>query len=470
MRVMVRIKNALAILTGALFLAWPALYNHYPLLYPDSISYLSDGGPIALALLHRLSGISAMRSEIYSLGIFFFHWKLTPWPIVALQALLTSYVLWLVIRSILPRHTIRYFLGLVAFLSLLTSISWYVSLIMPDILGALLYLCIYLLIFARETLTRAERWSLALIAWWAVTAHSTHLILSAGLCFLLALLLLFRWKPIAGRGRALAEVAAIVFLGAGALVAIHAFLYGKPSLNGNRPPYLMARVVADGPGAWYLRAHCATLDWAICADVNHLPDNDDDFLWGDGIVWAGATPQTQQRLLAEEMPLVKAALRAYPRAQFDRSWANFTQQLNDFGVNDFDNNDWMANALDPTIPGSHARYMLSLQSRSIVPTNRFTILQRWIVLPSAVLLAALIPWLILRRHQQLLGLIVVIPTLIANAFVTAVLSSSDSRYQSRVVWLIPLVAALAVLDLFTQSRETSFWRSQNDRIARVTNL
>jgi hypothetical protein len=53
--------------------------------------------------------------------------------------------------------------------------------------------------------------------------------------------------------------------------------------------------------------------------------------------------------------------------------------------------------------------------------------------------------------MRLLGLVViVVPTLFANAFLTAVLSSSDSRYQARVIWLVPLLAALAALDLFGQ--------------------
>src|SRR5579859_5152402 len=93
-----RLRYALAILLGALLLAWPALLNRYPLLYPDSVSYLQDGRAIARALiLHQLDGFEAMRSEFYSLGIFSFHWNLTPWPIVALNALLTSWVLWLVL-------------------------------------------------------------------------------------------------------------------------------------------------------------------------------------------------------------------------------------------------------------------------------------------------------------------------------------------------------------------------------------
>jgi hypothetical protein len=45
-----------AVLLGALFLAWPAFFNGFPLLYPDSMTYLSDGRIVARALfLHRFS-------------------------------------------------------------------------------------------------------------------------------------------------------------------------------------------------------------------------------------------------------------------------------------------------------------------------------------------------------------------------------------------------------------------------------
>jgi hypothetical protein len=95
-----------------------------------------------------------------------------------------------------------------------------------------------------------------------------------------------------------------------------------------------------------------------------------------------------------------------------------------------------------------------LQAHDAVPSNAFTILQRWIVIPSAILLAALLPWLVRHRRYRLLGLMVVVaPTLIANALITAVLSSLDSRYQARIIWLVPLVAVLALLD----------WRNHRDR-------
>src|SRR5207244_5309619 len=72
-----------AVLVAALLMSWPAVYNGYPLLYPDSMSYLRQGAPVARALfLHRFAGYYGGRSLIYSVGILPFHWNVTPWPVV----------------------------------------------------------------------------------------------------------------------------------------------------------------------------------------------------------------------------------------------------------------------------------------------------------------------------------------------------------------------------------------------------
>ena len=66
--------------------------------------------------LHRFSTDYGGRF-IYCLGILPPHWNTTPWPIVGLNALLTAYVIWLVVRSILPGQTILGCFALVLSLS-----------------------------------------------------------------------------------------------------------------------------------------------------------------------------------------------------------------------------------------------------------------------------------------------------------------------------------------------------------------
>ncbi|MGA1983924.1 MAG: hypothetical protein ABSG84_15840 [Acidobacteriaceae bacterium] len=470
MQVPARIGRGLVVVAGALLMLWPAVVNGYPLLYPDSMSYLGDGRPLARILfLHAPKGYGAMRSEFYSLGIFPFHWNVTAWPIVVLQAVLTSYVLWLVVRSFAAhssgarafdsrRATVQFVL-LVALLSLTTSLAWYVCFIMPDILGPLLYLAVYLLVFAHETLSTREKCAVAVIAAWAMAAHSTHLMLAIGLWVLLDLLFVLRWPPLRERGRAIGSVVGIILVVAAGQMALHGYLYGKATLLGNRMPYTMARFVADGPGRWYLQAHCGTLDWAICARVHDLPngalpDNDDDFLWADGGVWAGATPEQQEQMLREEWPLVLATARAYPGAQVRVSLNNFGTELTNFGLWDFTPNPWMGSEIDKVLPGALPTYLRTREAQSRLPTDFFTAVQQWVVLASALAIVVCVPLLWRRRRWRVLGLVtVLVPAVIANAFLTAVFSEVDSRYQSRVVWLIPLLAGLIMLDLLEQRRQ-----------------
>lgn len=466
MRAAARLGHGFAVVAGALLLLWPALLNGYPLLYPDSISYLGDGRPLArILLLHAPRSYTAMRSEFYSLGILPFHWNGSAWPIVALQALLTAYILWLTVRSLTARRTVVAFFTLIALLSLTTSLAWYASFVMPDILGPLVYLAIYLLVFANETLSTPEKLAVAAIAAWGMAAHSTHLMLAAGLCVLLTSLLLLRFPPlrprsrqswigVSTRARPIAAFAALILLTAAAQTALHGYLYGEATLFGNRMPYTLARVVADGPGRWYLQAHCATQRWAICSRVADLPDNDDDFLWTDGGIWDGASPEMQRQMLDQEWALVLATIRAYPGAQLRVSLANFGTQLTQFGLWDFTPNPWMAGEIDKVLPGALPRYLRSREAQSRLPNAFFTDVQVCAVIASTLAIFVCVPLLWRRRRWRVLGLTtVLVPVVLANAFLTAVLSEVDTRYQARVIWLIPLLAGLMALDLLNHRRE-----------------
>src|ERR1700761_2192461 len=117
-----RIRHIFAIFFAAIGLCWPAFLNRYPLLYPDSITYISDGRAVAAALfLHRFGHFGWQRSAFYSLGILPLHWNRSPWPIVAMHALLTAWVLWLVVRSMVSRGRTRSYLLVIGFLSVLSS-------------------------------------------------------------------------------------------------------------------------------------------------------------------------------------------------------------------------------------------------------------------------------------------------------------------------------------------------------------
>jgi hypothetical protein len=427
---------------------WPALFNGYPLIFPDSMTYIEDGGLVGRALfLHRLSDYYGFRSFIYSLGIYPICWNITVWPVVALNALLVAYLVWLAVRSILPRQTIAYFLILCASLSLLTSASWYSSLILPDILGPVLYLCIYLLAFALESLSRVERWAIIVIAWWTVSSHASHLMVAIATCIALALMGVIWRKSTHIRWKTVGEVALIILFSAGTQVALNTYLYGKPSLTGEWPPVLTARVIEDGPGRRYLQQHCGDAKFVLCEDAGKLPDSTDGFLWDADGIWQSASDEKALRLRQEELPFVLATLRAYPRAQISKSAENFWDQLSFIGLEDLGSNEWVSKEFDTVLPSGRAHYMQSRQAHDDLPFDFFMAIQKWTLIASLGVIGVFTIYLVRRRPARLGGLaLIILFTVVVNAFVTGVLSGVEERYQTRVIWLLPLLAGILILN------------------------
>jgi len=446
------------VLAAALVMSWPAVYNGYPLLYPDSMSYLRQGAPVAKAVfLHQFAGYYGGRSLIYSVGILPFHWNVTPWPAVVLNALATAYILWLVVRSLLPERMPQAYLVLVGLLSLLTGLGWFVGWIMPDIFGPVLYLAIYLLVFAPETLSRADRRAVVLIAAWSVASHITHLMLAVGLCVLFVAVLAVRRQLTRRALRPVGTVAMIAFVAAAAQVALHTYLYGKPSLNGQRPPFVMARMIADGQGRWYLRQHCPALHVAICAHSNNLPDNVDAFLWRADGIWQRASLAEQERIRNEEAPIVLGTLRAYPRQELVVSADHFWQQLQTFDLSDYDANPWILAMVDTVLPGARSRYLHSRQARETLHDELFSSVQAWAVLASLVLIVCSALFWRAGWTPRVIGLATIIGfVVIANAAVTGVLANVEERYQARVIWLVPLLAIVLGLTWLDQRRRRDF--------------
>jgi hypothetical protein len=442
-----KIQSCITVLSAALFLSWPAFFNGFPLLYPDSMSYLKDGVLVAQRLLlHDISMDYSGRSLIYAIGILPFHWNVTPWPIVGLNALLVAYVLFLVVRSFRLRHTLAAYIALVVVLSAATGLSWFVAFVMPDILGPVLYLVIYLIAFSWETLSRLERPLVMVIGCWGVASHMSHLLLAIGLFGVVAAVLILQCQATTRWLRAIGRVATIILLAMLSQLAINAYIFGKPSLAGEHPPFLLARVIADGPGSWYLAKNCGELQLAVCDHVQNLPNDSSEFLW-DGI-WDGASQTEQKRLREEEMTVVLGTVGTYPLAELRISIGHFWKQLATFGLPNYGQNPWILEVFENRniMPSAKAQYLGSRQARESLHEGLFSYLQDWSILASILTIA--IGILLFRGAwtPQLAGIAAVILfVVVANAAVTGILSDVADRYQGRVIWLLPLLAGIILL-------------------------
>ena len=444
-----RATTALLIVLTLPILLWPAFLNRWPLIFPDTAAYLDDGREVAAAFLHRLpQPIFWMRSPLYAIVIFPFHLDRTLWPIILLHALCVATTLWLVMRVLLPDPELPY-LGIVAALSLITGLSWTTCLVMPDVLGPIAYLSLVMLASAYDRLTLAQRTLVTTLTLWSISAHMTHLMIAAAVCLLLALLsFLPRHHPLVPRSGAIR--AALVF-GAAVLLqfAVNSWLYQRPTLFGiGRPPYLLARLTADGPARSVLTSDCATNPhaWALCPFVNNISNDSDIFLWDEDGVLAHATPAQAHQMAREETRLLFATLLRHPLEQTRISLTNVSRQLIGFGLKDFSNSPDTDLDLEDIVPGAGARYRSTRQFANTMPTTLFTRMQNISIFAAIVFLCATLPrsWSHLSDTLRVL-IVVSLLAILANALLTGALSEVDPRYQVRVAWLIPFLASLVLV-------------------------
>lgn len=444
-----RIGRLLAVLAAASLLCWPAVYNRYPFIFPDTATYLRDGHRVAAALagtLHEL--LRWRRAPVYSLVLLPLHRNRTLWPIVVLNALAVSYTVWLVVRSIVTRRPVLSFLVIISALVLLTGLPWDCCWIMPDIFGPVAYVGLFLLVFAAPALSGSEKLIVSVLVCWATLAHMTHLLLMALLCALLLALSLLRFRILPVSLRAAGRAWILLGIAISVQLAVNARLYDQLGLTATpRPPFLMARLIGDGPAFQVLQQRCGhDIDWRLCQFLPVLAVHPEHFLWDPDGVLANSSPAQIAELDHEESPLLSLTLRQYPLQQLRRSAANFWHQLTSFNLEDFSDSADTDTGIETAIPGAAGAYRHSRQYTNSMPTELFSAIQEWTVcLAGLVVLASLLS-LRARLGPRLLGLsAIIVVVLVANAALTGVISDVDPRYQVRVIWLLPLLAGLCLL-------------------------
>jgi hypothetical protein len=435
------IRACLAITLGALLLVWPAFLNGYPLLFSDTGAFLHQSlGPLVIW----------DKPHVYGPLLHAFHWRTTLWTPLLAQGLVISWLLWLTQRALLGRATPIRHLAVTLGAAALTTAPFTVALLMPDVFAPAVLLALLLPAFARERLTRAETIALALLAALGIAAHLSHLPLAAAVV-VLVLLLTRRLGPTLRVALPIAGAVAI-------LLASNLALHGRAVLSPHGATFLLARLQADGPAAQVIRDRCPASGWYLCAFADRLPMDSDDFLWRpDSPV--NRAPDGTPRFLGgallstEAGAIVRETLATYPMQVAQAMALNALRQLVTAGAGDTLVADHLAAAVRPRIAeGFPARelaaYDAARQPRGDLPAAVAPFL--WPHGPVLVLGAVLTlrAWRRAAREGDLrrLGLVVgVLVGVTANAFATGALSKPHLRYEARILWLMPIVAALALL-------------------------
>src|SRR6185437_3111733 len=159
---------AFAVILSIALLIAPALWNGFALLQWDSGGYLARWYEGYLV---------PSRAVVYGLMLNASA-PLAFWPVLLLQSALTIWIFALMLRAHGLGARPLLLLGIVAALSVFTTLPWLTSILLTDIFCGLSVMALYLLLLRDETLKRYERASLiALIAVSAATHNATLAVL-----------------------------------------------------------------------------------------------------------------------------------------------------------------------------------------------------------------------------------------------------------------------------------------------------
>ena len=411
----------------------PALWNGFPLIFPDTGGYLDR--PI-------LGTLGMGRSALY--GLFLYSGVgLSFWPIALIQSALTIWLIVLTLRAQGLSGRPWLALGIVAMLTVCTSLPWFAGQLMPDILFPAAVLALYLLVFATDRLALWERLALAAVIAVAIPSHMA----AAGLCVgvVAALWLLARAKPLALPRPRLRLAAAAVAAGLLLCPISNFAITGSFALTPGGSSFLFGRLVEDGIVARYLDDACPDAELRLCAYRDNLPDDADGWLWDDDSpfrrlgAWDG--------LRAEERAITAASLERYPLMHAETAVAAAVKQFFTFqtevGVDDNAPTIFMFGEHFPQLFAAFMRARQQAERFNVAPLNDLHV-------PVAALGVAGIALALLARRRlkvapQAAALcLVILLALAANAAICGIFSHPVDRYQSRLVLLAPFAVALLI--------------------------
>ncbi len=448
-------------------LLWPLAVNGRPFYSADSASYFRGGklgfdtsllilespfrrakpaaGENPQAIVSQATSNSGgARSPIYSLIVYLFRYPGEMLLALAIaQAAVVALMITIFRRFIAPRARLLPIVATTTALALVTSAAWFASYAMPDVFAGVAVAAAAIFTVYFGLLSKRLRCAFVALIAFCITVHGSHLPIV--IIALIAGSVAGLGKQTLGWSRA-ATFAAPVVAGVAAILVTSYAAFGELSLAPKRYPIQLARSVADGPGAWYLRDHCAIEHYAICEVFGpNPPRNVGEFLWGDNGVRNRATPAQMDRIRAEETTIVRKAALTYPVEQVARSASNAALQLVRFGTKELVFGKELKGVDASLVQAGSDRPELKLVAKILIYLS---------FIASIVFLVAV------RRKLTSweIGLLwVVVIGMVTNAAVCGVLSGVAERYQGRVAWVLPVVAAMILLRLLNGAKpaETS---------------
>ncbi|MFH0757203.1 MAG: hypothetical protein V2B15_07955 [Bacteroidota bacterium] len=438
-----RFLNGLFLLGATTGLILPALINGYPLVYADTSTYLASGftmqppfdRPMTYGLFVRLFSLNG----------------LSLWPVIAVQSLLLSWLIFQITRELMPAKQNKDFSSfvIVLILSLFAGVSWVSSQIMPDIFTSIMVLSA-LLILTRQN-SKSRQVFLYVVFFFSCAMHVSHLAIGFTL---LAGILIIRQIKLPDLKRII-KIRPVVVL---SLLVLLSIITMGSALSKSKHVFFMGALVEHGIAKKYLDRNCKETQYALCAYKDSLPPLAWQFIWEESSPFykVGGWKGTK----AEFNEIIRGTLTS-PRfmgMHVAESLKATFRQLTKFDVGDgagaFPAGTLLHERIVKYLPQEQESYENSLQNREkLIFKREYNIIQRIVILISIVMLIVL-PVANKEWNPDKLFImgILILWAVVVNAWVCGTFAGAIDRLGSKMIWFIPW---LAILFLLQKLRKTA---------------
>lgn len=504
-----KFQNILLTIALSILLLWPAFINGGPFWFPDTSTYIRGADAALYTVTGQASEWSNMidmvrlpnaaseldtefsfpppsaevnkivlsgRSIFYGAIIFLPMHVFGPWAAAFVQSLISALVILFSMRIVLRQNVLReqpiwmqISRSLMPYAALciivvLTPLAYYANMLMPDIYAGLLCLILSVSIIFWRQMSRPEKVTGAFLACVFVTFHTTILLLAivvSGVSFILQ-------KNKNARVRSalfgLGVTVSAVLAGGLFTAAVEKFVGQTPMA----PPFLTARITAAGPGTDFLNRHCNSdiSPFAICRHRKKLPMDSDSFLWGDEKrehLFKVLPAAEQRQIASEDKRFYLTVLADSPMIVISSAMSNGIELLGRFGLENFNYSNRMSMNSQKYPEDIWKNIIKTRASTNTMPVQLVEYGSFAIIIMSFIVFFGILVQFYRKKiyisPEIIRFALVICLAVLANAMICGALSKPHSRYQARLIWLLPLAASLTLANLRRSKTPQKYWRN-----------
>ncbi len=388
------------------------------------------------------------------------------WLLAGVQAFVVAWVLRLIWRAVAPGAPAWSYLGLVGGLTLGSTLPFFTTFAMPDVFTGVIGAAVVVFMMLPQRIGWIEQAALWVLLVMFMSFHGSNPILAGPLVGVAVVAGLWLRAPVKAT---LVRGALVLLAAAIGLLAVRAYGLAFERRSGrelHHPPFVAARLLVDGPAHRFLLQKCTddVTPFVLCRYRFQPMEDTDVTLWSDEPelgVFNVAPSDTRIKMEHEETAFALAVIAYDPLGQVLASTRDWLEQLGMFWVEDPIRNPqvflrdpyWGNTTLRNLIPNARE---CRPWGPGCAPPFYMESLGVW---HGLILILSLgwMGWRLTRRDVRealkrpnwerpivrlVAATLVMIAAVLINAAICGALSGTFTRYQARVVWLVPLAAGL----------------------------